>query len=136
MYLQSTHTTHWQHLQLEAHSGSGQKSVVESLCGNSPHAKAVGYFCKRALSSIFDRILNAALPNGLLQLKEGLGGRFTLLGLQMGTLGSLCLQNLLIYTKYKNSKMKSWTNPACLEKHQKRKYKELIYYVDKANTCE
>ena len=81
--------------------------MVESLCENSPHVKAVGYFCMIALSSIFDRILNAALPNSLLQLKEGLGGRFALLGLQKGTLHSLRLQNLLIYTKYKNRKMKS-----------------------------
>ena len=41
-------------------------SAVEFFCGNSRRAKAVGYFPRKTPLQIFDRILNATLPNNLL----------------------------------------------------------------------
>ena len=50
--------------------GIQSNTVVELFCRNSQRVKAVGYFCRRASSCIsdrmFDRILNATLPNNLL----------------------------------------------------------------------
>ena len=37
-----------------------------AFCGNSQFNKGAGYFRKRAPSWMFDRILNATLPNNLL----------------------------------------------------------------------
>ena len=36
------------------------------FCGNSQRLKAVAWFCRRAPSWMFDRILNTILPNNLL----------------------------------------------------------------------
>ena len=70
MHLQSTYTPHLQYLQSEALLESSRTSAVELFCRNSQRVKAVRYFCKRAPSCIFDRmfdrILNATLPNNLL----------------------------------------------------------------------
>ena len=70
IHLQSTYTPHLQYLQLEAHLESSRTSAVELFCRNSKCVKAVGYFRRRAPSCIFDRmfdrILNATLPNDLL----------------------------------------------------------------------
>ena len=70
IHLQSTYTLHFQYLQSEAHLESSRTSAVELFCRNSKCVKAVGYFRRRAPSCIFDRmfdrILNATLPNNLL----------------------------------------------------------------------
>ena len=70
MNLQSTYTTHLQCLQSEAHLVSSRTSAVELFFRNSQRVKAVGYFYRGAPSCIFDRIfdriLNATLPNNLL----------------------------------------------------------------------
>ena len=70
MHLQSTYTPHLQHFQSQVHLESGLTYAVELFCGNSQSVKVVGYFRRRALSWIFDRmfdrILNATLPNNLL----------------------------------------------------------------------
>ena len=68
MHLQSTYTPHLQHIQSEAHLKSSRTSAVELYCGNSQRIKAVGYFRRRAPSWMFDRILNATLPNNYLPL--------------------------------------------------------------------
>ena len=68
MHLQSTYTPHLQHIQSEAHMESSRTSAVELYCGNSQRIKAVGYFRRRAPSWMFDRILNATLPNNYLPL--------------------------------------------------------------------
>ena len=49
-----------------SHSESGQTTVMEPFCDNDQRVKAVDYFRKRAPSWMFDRILNATLPNNLL----------------------------------------------------------------------
>ena len=72
MHLQSTYTSHLQHIQSEANFESNQTSAVELYCGNSQRIKAVGYFCRRAPSWMFDRILNATLPNNYLPLHQKL----------------------------------------------------------------
>ena len=61
MHLQSTYTPHLQHIQSEAHTESSRTSVVELHCGNNQRIKAIGYFRRRALSWIFDRILKTTL---------------------------------------------------------------------------
>ena len=70
MHLQSTYPPHLQYLQSEAHLKSSQTSAVELFCRNCHRVKAVRYFHRRAPSYIFDwmfdRILNALLPNNLL----------------------------------------------------------------------
>ena len=67
----------------------------------------VVYFWKRAPSwifdRIFDRILNANLPNNLLQLKEGLRRSFSPLELHKRILGSPYLLIHLIYTNNKEN---------------------------------
>ena len=70
MHLKSTYTPHLQYLQSEVHLESSRTSAVELFYKNSQRVKAVGYFCRRAPSCIFDRmfdrILNATLSNNLL----------------------------------------------------------------------
>ena len=89
------------------------QSLVEQLfCGNNQRVKVLGYFCRTAPSSMFDRILNETLSNDLLQLEEGLRRNFSLLGLHKRTMNCPCLLILLIHKKHKNNKMKSWTHPA------------------------
>ena len=72
--------------------------------GNSQRVKTVGYLRRRAPScifdSMFDRIINATLPNNLLQL-EGLRRSFPPLELPKGILDSPCLLIPLIYTNNK-----------------------------------
>ena len=70
MHLQSTYTPHLQHIQSEAHLESSQTYAAELFCGKSQRIKAVGYFRRRALLSIFDRILNETLPNNSLHLHQ------------------------------------------------------------------
>ena len=62
MRLQSTYTPHLQHIQSEAHMESRWTSAVELYCRNSQRIKAVGHFCRRAPSWMFNRILNATMP--------------------------------------------------------------------------
>ena len=59
---------------------------------------------------MFGRILNATLLNNLLLFEEGLRKNFSPLGLHKRIFSSPCLLILLIYTKHKNSKIKSWTH--------------------------
>ena len=70
MHLHSTYTSHLQYFKLEVYVKSSQTAAVELFCRNSPRVNAIGYFCRRAPSCIFDRmfdrILNATLPNNLL----------------------------------------------------------------------
>ena len=70
MHLQTTYSPHLQYLQSEVHLESSQTSAVELFCGNSQGVKTVDYFRKRAPScifgSMFDKTLNATLPNNLL----------------------------------------------------------------------
>ena len=70
MHLQSTYTPHLQCFKSEAYVKSSQTAAVELFCRNSQRVNAVSYFCRRAPSCIFhrmfDRILNATLPNNLL----------------------------------------------------------------------
>ena len=107
MQLQSTYTPHLQYLQLQAHLESSQTSAVKLFCRNSQRVKTVGYFCRRAPSCIFgkmfDRILNATLPNNSLKLGEGLRRSFPPLELRKGILDSPCLLILLIYTSNKEN---------------------------------
>ena len=53
----------------------------EAFLQKQSTSQALGYFCRRAPSCIFDkmsdRILNAALPNNSLQLEEGLRRSFS-----------------------------------------------------------
>ena len=72
MHLQSTYTLHLQHIQSEAHLESSETSAVELFCGNIQRIKAVGYFRRRAPWWMFDRILNATLPNNYLPLHQKL----------------------------------------------------------------
>ena len=69
--------------------------------------KAAAYFCRRAPSSIldriFDRVLNGTLPNNLVQLEEGLRRSFPPLEFHAGILDSPCLATLLIYTSNKEN---------------------------------
>ena len=70
MHLHSTYTPHLQYLKSEAYEKSSQTAAVELFSRNSQRVNAIGYFCRRAPSCIFDRmfdrILNATLPNNLL----------------------------------------------------------------------
>ena len=70
MHLQSTCTQHLQHIQSDLLLESSQTSAMELFCGNSQRIKAIGYFRWRAPSWIFDRILNATLPNNFLHLHQ------------------------------------------------------------------
>ena len=72
MHLQSTYTPYLEHIQSEAHLESSQTSVMELFCENSPRFKAVGYFCQRTSSWMFNMILNATLPNNSLHLHQTL----------------------------------------------------------------
>ena len=72
MYLQSTYTPHLQHIQWQTHLESSRKSAVELYCGNSQRIKAIGCFRRKAPSWMFDRILNATLPNNYLPLHKKL----------------------------------------------------------------
>ena len=63
------------HSTLTAHSIRGTFGIQSNICGGallrkSQRTKAVGYFRRRALSSIFDRILNETLPNNSLHLHQ------------------------------------------------------------------
>ena len=120
MHLQSTYTPLLQYLQSKAHLESSRTPAVELFCRNSQRVKAVGYFCKRDTSCIFDRIFDriliATLTNNLSQQEEGLRRNFPPLDLYKGILDSPCLLILLIYTS--NMKNSSTTQ------------------VDKANTCD
>ena len=51
---------------------SSRTFAVELYCGNSQRIKAVGYFRRRGPSWMFDRILNATLPNNYLPLHQKL----------------------------------------------------------------
>ena len=70
MHLQSTYTPHLQYLQSETHLNLVEHLHHELICRNSQRVKAVGYFCGRAPSCIFDRmfdgILNGTLSGNLL----------------------------------------------------------------------
>ena len=107
MHLKSTHTLNLQYLQSEADLECNRTSMVELFCKNSKSVKVVAYFHKRAPSCIFDRmfdkILNATLPNNLLQLEEGLRRSFLALKLHKGILESPYLLTLLIYTSDKEN---------------------------------
>ena len=107
MHLQSTYTPHLPYLQSEAHLESSRISAMEPFYRHCQLVKAVGYFCRRALSCIFDRmfdwILNATLPNNLLNLEEGMRRSFPPLELRKGILDSHCLLILLIYTSNKEN---------------------------------
>ena len=74
MRLQSTYTPHLQYLQLEVHLGSSQAYAVELFCRNSQRVKAVGYFGRRPpwciFNRMFDRTLNATLPNIMVQRRS------------------------------------------------------------------
>ena len=72
MHLQSTYTPHLQHIQSETHLESSRTSAVELYCGKSQRIKATGCFRRKAPSWMFDRILNATLPNNYLPLHEKL----------------------------------------------------------------
>ena len=61
MHLQSTRTTHSQHLQSDPHLESGRKSSVELFCGNSLRLKVIGCFFRRAPLLMFDGFLNVTL---------------------------------------------------------------------------
>ena len=58
----TTYTPHLQQIQSEAYLGSSLTSAGELFYGNSQPIKPVGYFCRRAISWMFYRILNATLP--------------------------------------------------------------------------
>ena len=51
---------------------------------NIKHVQAAVYFYGRAPSWMFDRTLNAILPNHLLEVEEDLKRSFPLLGLRKG----------------------------------------------------
>ena len=120
MHLQSTYAPDLQNLQSDGHLESSQTSAVKLFCMNSQRVRNVGYFCRRVPSCIFDRIidmiLNATLPNNLLQLEESLRKSFLPLELHKGILASPCFLILLIYT---NNNEKSST-----------------MQLDKTNTCD
>ena len=127
----STYTPHLQYHHSEARLGSNGTSAMELFCRNSQRVKVVGYFRRSAPSyifdKIFDRILYAALPNNVLQLKEGLWRRFPPLELHKGILDSPCLLILLIYTsKEQNSSTtqvdKANTSSAATEKSHNIRY--------------
>ena len=61
MHLQSFHTPYSQHLQSDPHLESVPRPVVGLFGRNSVSLKTVGYFCRRAPSLMFDRILNVTL---------------------------------------------------------------------------
>ena len=82
--------------------------MVELFCRNSQRVIAVDFFCRRAPSWMFDRILNVTLSNNLLQFK-GLRKSFPQPGLHKGVLDSPCLPILLVYNNQKN-KIKSQSN--------------------------
>ena len=89
MHLQSTHSSHLQHLQFNLHFDSSRKSVVGLFCGSSQRVKATGCFRGGAPLLMFDRILNATLS------EEGVSAT---------GINSQCLQILLIHTKHKTIK--------------------------------
>ena len=72
MHSQYTPTPHLQHIQSETHLESSRTSAVDRFCENKQRIKAVGYFCRRTPSWMFNRILNAILPNNSLHLHETL----------------------------------------------------------------
>ena len=90
--------------QLKAHLEYSRRSEVKLFCENTQRLQAVGYFCKRAPSWMFDVILNATLSHNLLQLAEGLKRSFLSLGLHKGIFESPCLLILLICTKHKTKR--------------------------------
>ena len=47
-------------------SESSRTVSMDLFCENSQRVKAVGYFCTRAPSWMFDKVLNVNLPNNLL----------------------------------------------------------------------
>ena len=49
-----------------SHLEPGRATAVELFCRNSQRVKTVGYFRRRALLWMFNRILNVTLPNNLL----------------------------------------------------------------------
>ena len=78
--LQSTYTPYLPYTQSEAHLESSGISAMEPFYRHCQRVKAVGYFCRRAPSCIFDKmfdwILNATRPNNLLNLEEGMRRSF------------------------------------------------------------
>ena len=100
------------YLQLKVHLESSQTSVKELFCRNSQHYKTIGYFHTRAALWMFDRVLNATLPNNLLQLEKSL---------RMEMLTTTGVTHLGL------------PQPAnSLDLHQQQ---EISYQVDKANKC-
>ena len=89
MHLLSTNNPNLQHLQSEAHLDYSQTSA---------RVETVGYFGGRAPSWMFDKTLNATLPNNLLELEESLRRNFPSLGLQKGISDYPYLLILLIHT--------------------------------------
>ena len=69
------------------------------FCKNSQCVEFVGCFCGRAPLWVFDRTLNPALPNNLLQDKESLKRSFPPLTLYKEISDFLCFLILLIYIK-------------------------------------
>ena len=112
MHLQSTHTSHLKHLQLDPNLEPDRKSMVGLFWKNSYRVKAVGCFRGGAPSLIFDRILNATLSEE---------------GVSTTGFNSHCLLILLIHTKHKTIK---W----CLRMTPRLHLLEgaLIHWVDKA----
>ena len=71
-----------------------------SYCVNSQCVKPVCCFCRGAPSLIFDGILNGTLSEEV-----------STPGVKQRNLEPPCLLILLIHTKYKSNKTKSWTDP-------------------------
>ena len=80
---------------------TGRRSAVEFFCRNSLHVKAVCCFHRGAPSMMFDEILNVTLSEEKVSTTR----------LHMGILNCSCVLILLIHTKHKYKKMKSWTDP-------------------------
>ena len=72
MHLQSTYTLHLQYIKSEAHLESSQTSAVEFFAEIVNVLKSSAVFCRRALSWMFDRILNATSRNNSFHLHQKL----------------------------------------------------------------
>ena len=83
--------------------------ILTSFCGNSRHLQAVSHFCGKAPSQMFERILDATLPNNLLQLAEGQRS-FFFSGLTQGNPGITLPPSSLYLHETQNQKIKSWTD--------------------------
>ena len=102
VYLQPTFAAP---LQLETYQESSGTSAVELSCTNNQRLKAAGYFRRRTLSWIFDKTLNATLPNNLIIARRSPRKSFLPMGLSKEILDSPCLVIFLI-TVIPNTKAK------------------------------